>query len=139
MRLDSLAINTLNDDGPHHRWSTGLLFDNIKTGLINVQNRADSGSGHGWTGAQVMLWAGRIWAQLEAWAGQGSLADYLNGADPTCSQGILSGGVCCEATCGACGGSGCGSRPGGSSACCTSNIRDSGRVCDEYEAPCVLP
>lgn len=45
------------DIGPHHRWSTGILFDNITTdGQIRVQDRADSGSGHGWSGAQIMFW-----------------------------------------------------------------------------------
>ncbi|MEI7675971.1 MAG: T9SS type A sorting domain-containing protein [Bacteroidales bacterium] len=45
------------DIGPHHRWSTGILFDNISTdGQIRVQDRADSGSGHGWSGAQIMFW-----------------------------------------------------------------------------------
>jgi len=45
------------DIGPHHRWSTGILFDNVSTdGQIRVQDRADSGSGHGWSGAQIMLW-----------------------------------------------------------------------------------
>lgn len=46
-----------NDIGPHHRWSTGILFDNIKgNGKQNVQNRTTSGSGHGWSGAQIMFW-----------------------------------------------------------------------------------
>ncbi|HEY8943607.1 MAG TPA: hypothetical protein VIM73_05065, partial [Polyangiaceae bacterium] len=54
--LDSLAVETLNDDGPHHRWATGLLYDNIKTDMLHVQNRKDWGSGHGWSGAQVMFW-----------------------------------------------------------------------------------
>jgi len=45
------------DIGPHHRWSTGILMDNITTdGQIRVQDRADSGSGHGWSGAQIMFW-----------------------------------------------------------------------------------
>jgi len=43
--------------GPHHRWSTGILLDNIKgDGQLRVQDRADSGSGHGWSGAQIMFW-----------------------------------------------------------------------------------
>lgn len=47
----------LNDIGPHHRWSTGILFDNITgNGKQDVQNRTTSGSGHGWAGAQVMFW-----------------------------------------------------------------------------------
>lgn len=54
--LDCLAEEGHADDGPHHRWATGLLFDNVRTNELRVQNRADSGSGHGWSGAQVMFW-----------------------------------------------------------------------------------
>ena len=46
-----------SDIGPHHRWSTGVLFDNIVgNGNQNVQNRLDAGSGHGWSGGQIMFW-----------------------------------------------------------------------------------
>jgi len=46
-----------SDIGPHHRWSTGILFDNITgDGQLRVQNRLDSGSGHGWAGSQIMFW-----------------------------------------------------------------------------------
>lgn len=46
-----------SDIGPHHRWSTGVLFDNIVgNGSQNVQNRLDAGSGHGWSGGQIMFW-----------------------------------------------------------------------------------
>jgi hypothetical protein len=45
------------DIGPHQRWSTGILYDNISgDGFMNAQNRKNSGSGHGWAGAQVMFW-----------------------------------------------------------------------------------
>lgn len=54
--LDCLAEDTHADDGPHHRFATGLLFDNIRGGQLKVQNRKDSGSGHGWSGAQVLFW-----------------------------------------------------------------------------------
>ena len=54
--LDSVAVDSLADDGPHHRWATGLLFDNTTGGQLNVQNRCSSGSGHGWAGAQVLFW-----------------------------------------------------------------------------------
>ena len=57
--LDSIAINNHNDDGPHHRWATGLLFDNVSGEELAVQNRRDSGTGHGWAGAQVMFWNAR--------------------------------------------------------------------------------
>jgi hypothetical protein len=54
--LDCISENTFDDIGPHHRWSTGLLFDNIYGGRMRVQNRGASGTGHGWAGAQTMFW-----------------------------------------------------------------------------------
>jgi hypothetical protein len=54
--LDSYSTNTKADIGPHHRWATGVLFDNIYGGEIHVQNRKALGSGHGWAGAQTMFW-----------------------------------------------------------------------------------
>jgi hypothetical protein len=51
------ASGTHADIGPHHRWSTGTLYDNIITdGEINVQDRGNWGSGHGWAGANQVLW-----------------------------------------------------------------------------------
>jgi hypothetical protein len=206
--LDCLATQTLNDDGPHHRWATGLLFDNVSTPELHVQNRFDSGSGHGWTGAQVMFWnsaadslisdaphgamnwivgsnvepgqsewmyeppglrestksvvtprslylqqlqdrrgttaviavttpeqrAGRIWNELEAWAGEAELFP-----DPTCERGLEKDGVCCASSCGTCGGSGCGRRDGASDSCCIGVNQASNRSCLEYGPPCLLP
>ncbi|MDP6523791.1 MAG: hypothetical protein QGI24_08130 [Kiritimatiellia bacterium] len=54
--LDCLAEETHSDSGPHHRWSTGTLFDNVKCGELNVRNRGNSGSGHGWAGAQTLFY-----------------------------------------------------------------------------------
>lgn len=54
--VDSLAFTPLSDTGPHQRYAEGILFDNVKGGQIAVQNRGSSGSGHGWSGAQVVLW-----------------------------------------------------------------------------------
>jgi hypothetical protein len=54
--LDCLAEQTNADDGPHHRWGSGLLFDGTKGGSLKVQNRKDSGTGHGWSGAQTLFW-----------------------------------------------------------------------------------
>ena len=54
--LDCLAEKCHADEGPHHRWATGLLFDNTKSSELNVQNRATSGTGHGWAGAQVLFY-----------------------------------------------------------------------------------
>jgi hypothetical protein len=44
---------------PHHRWATGILYDNIvmnNGGFLQAVNRGASGSGHGWAGANVVFW-----------------------------------------------------------------------------------
>lgn len=49
--------DTYADAGPHHRWAMGTLYDMIVTdGAINVQDRGESGSGHGWAGANQVFW-----------------------------------------------------------------------------------
>jgi hypothetical protein len=40
---------------PHHRWSTGGLFDNVSA-PIAIQDRQYYGTGHGWSGANYVLW-----------------------------------------------------------------------------------
>ena len=56
--VDCVADNAHSDTGPHHRWSVCTLFDNVKVdgNAINVQDRQSSGTGHGWAGAQKVLW-----------------------------------------------------------------------------------
>ena len=54
--LDCLAEESTNDSGPHHRWATGTLYDNVSDNLLRIQNRENSGGGHGWAGAQQMVW-----------------------------------------------------------------------------------
>ena len=54
--LDNYSAETISDSGPHHRWATGLLFDNVRGGGIRVQDRGTSGSGHGWAGNTTMFW-----------------------------------------------------------------------------------
>ncbi len=54
--LDGVSLNTRSDSGPHHRWATGQLYDNLYVGDLIVQNRKALGSGHGWAGAQVLFW-----------------------------------------------------------------------------------
>jgi len=54
---DCTAAKTHADIGPHHRWSAGTLYDNITTdGEINVQDRGNWGSGHGWAGVTQVVW-----------------------------------------------------------------------------------
>lgn len=51
------ASGTHADIGPHHRWSVGTLYDNIITdGEINVHDRGNYGTGHGWVGTTQVLW-----------------------------------------------------------------------------------
>jgi hypothetical protein len=51
------AQNAHADIGPHHRWAMGTLFDNIVTdGEINVQDRGNWGTGHGWSGVNQVIW-----------------------------------------------------------------------------------
>ncbi len=51
------SSKTHADIGPHHRWSAGTLYDNIVTdGDINVQDRGNYGSGHGWVGTTQVIW-----------------------------------------------------------------------------------
>ena len=56
--VDCVADIAHSDTGPHHRWSVATLFDNVivKGNAINVQDRQSSGTGHGWAGAQKVLW-----------------------------------------------------------------------------------
>ncbi len=54
--VDCFSTQTYADIGPHHRYATGILFDNIQGGETRVQNRKDMGTGHGWAGAQTMFW-----------------------------------------------------------------------------------
>lgn len=54
--VDCVAEETYADIGPHHRYATGVLFDNIQGGQTRVWNRGSMGTGHGWSGAQTMFW-----------------------------------------------------------------------------------
>jgi hypothetical protein len=55
---NSVANNALNDTGPHQRWASGTLFDNITVNgnNINVRNRGSLGTTHGWSGANMVIW-----------------------------------------------------------------------------------
>lgn len=54
--LDCRSEKAHSDSGPHQRYATGTLYDNVQTGTLNVVNRGNSGSGHGWAGAQMVFW-----------------------------------------------------------------------------------
>jgi hypothetical protein len=66
--VDGLSEKAHSDAGPHHRWATGILWDNIHvasagstfgsldTAELNIRNRGMLGSGHGWSGANCVAW-----------------------------------------------------------------------------------
>jgi hypothetical protein len=60
--LDSRAEESYSDCGPHHRYATGTLYDNVvhralQRGLmLGVEQRGNSGTGHGWAGANQLFW-----------------------------------------------------------------------------------
>jgi len=43
---------------PHHRWSVGGLYDNVQA-LLAIQDRQWMGTGHGWSGANYVVWNSR--------------------------------------------------------------------------------
>jgi hypothetical protein len=53
--LDCLTVQNYNSSEPHHRWSTGGLYDNF-SGNLAIINRAWLGSGHGWTAGNFVAW-----------------------------------------------------------------------------------
>ena len=55
--IDCDMVHAYTDIGPHHRWASGVLYDNCTTdGLMAVQDRADYGTGHGWAGVNFVFW-----------------------------------------------------------------------------------
>ncbi|HKK61141.1 MAG TPA: discoidin domain-containing protein, partial [Bacteroidales bacterium] len=59
------AMNCWNVSGPHHRWATGILYDRVSTDLdLNVENRTNSGSGHGWAGANHVMWNSSTYSRM---------------------------------------------------------------------------
>jgi autotransporter-associated beta strand protein len=56
--VNCTADTVYSDTGPHHRWAVGGLFDGvtINGNQINVRNRGNSGTGHGWAGAYMAVW-----------------------------------------------------------------------------------
>jgi hypothetical protein len=60
--LDSRAEKSRSELGPHHRWATGTLFDNVVHNstngkqIIGTYNRGNSGTGHGWSGAYQVFY-----------------------------------------------------------------------------------
>lgn len=60
--LNCIAENSNDVSEPHQRWSTGTLYDNmlqtgtLRLGCFQAINRGNSGTGHGWAGANMLFW-----------------------------------------------------------------------------------
>ncbi len=58
--VNGLGDVTFASSEPHQRWATGCLFDNITIkgpeGSLLAVDRGWYGSGHGWSGAQMVFW-----------------------------------------------------------------------------------
>jgi hypothetical protein len=53
--LDCKAEENHGASEPHHRWSVGGLYDNVNA-EIAIQDRQYLGTGHGWAGANYVVW-----------------------------------------------------------------------------------
>jgi hypothetical protein len=55
--LNATATHSHANAGPHQRWSTGTLYDNVyDNNSLDVEDRGNSGTGHGWAGANMLVW-----------------------------------------------------------------------------------
>jgi hypothetical protein len=56
--VDGVSDNARAEAGPHHRWATAGLWDNITINGhdLDAQNTCESGTGHGWEGANCVIW-----------------------------------------------------------------------------------
>jgi hypothetical protein len=56
--LECVSTHDYASSEPHHRWSVGGLYDNVEAQLA-IQDRGHMGSGHGWAGANYVVWNSR--------------------------------------------------------------------------------
>lgn len=55
--VDCLGVNSRQNAGPHHRYSVGTLFDNVKSERpMESRFCGKSGTGHGWAGTQTCFY-----------------------------------------------------------------------------------
>ena len=61
--VDGTSDIAWSDCGPHFRWSTGQMWDNVTVngdnssdGVLAVRNRGNLGTSHGWAGANEAVW-----------------------------------------------------------------------------------
>lgn len=55
--VDCIGRNSKSSTGPHHRYSIGTLFDNVRSErAMESRFRGSSGTGHGWAGTQTCFY-----------------------------------------------------------------------------------
>jgi len=55
--VDCIGFNSKQHAGPHHRYSVGTLYDNVKSEEpMESRFRGNSGTGHGWAGTQTCFY-----------------------------------------------------------------------------------
>lgn len=55
------STNAYSTLGPHQRWATGILWDNVSTNSrAGVYDAGNSGTGHGWQGSNIVFWNCRV-------------------------------------------------------------------------------
>ena len=55
--LRCTGTNGHADVGPHQRWATGTLYDNVSTNsTVKAIDAGNSGTGHGWQGTNQVFW-----------------------------------------------------------------------------------
>ena len=74
--LFDTATDSQQSVGPHQRWASGIIWDNVKvtntnngtgSGGIELVNRGNFGSGQGWAGANMITWnTNSPWIDVES-------------------------------------------------------------------------
>ncbi len=79
--VDGWSDNAYADAGPHFRWATGAMWDNVAANGDNlaIRNRGNLGTSHGWAGANEVVW--------------NSKADGLNVENPPTARNWLIGSL----------------------------------------------
>ena len=79
--VDCVGIDSLHASGPHHRYSVGTLFDNVKSEFyMESRFRGNSGTGHGWAGTQTVFY-NSIAPQFRVGAPPGGISWVIGCAD----------------------------------------------------------
>ena len=84
--LECTMTNAYAGVGPHQRWASGVLYDSCQADKrLEVEDRGDWGTGHGWAGVNFVLWncsARNIVCQSPWACGQNWCVGAMGAKDP---------------------------------------------------------